>query len=62
MSYFPENQPLTVTALPAAASAAGSILYVTDALTPVLSSTVVGGGAIKVMVWSNGTAWKVLGI
>lgn len=47
-------------ALPAAAAAnAGAIQYVTDASATTIGSVVAGGGANKVMVWSNGTNWKI---
>ena len=47
-----------VASLPAS-GAAGSIAYATDALTPVFGSTVVGGGAVKVPVFYDGTNWIV---
>jgi len=51
---------VAVTNLPAAAAGnAGTIQYVTDALGPAVGVAVVGGGAVPVMVWSNGTAWKI---
>jgi len=51
---------VTVSALPtAAAGNAGSIQYVTDANATTIGSTVAGGGANKVMVWSDGAAWKI---
>lgn len=50
----------TVASLPAAAAGnAGSRAYVTDANATTIGSTVAGGGANKVLVWSNGTAWKI---
>jgi len=50
----------TVSQLPAAAAGnAGTISYVTDANATTIGSTVAGGGANKVLVWSNGTAWKI---
>lgn len=42
-----------------AAGTAGRRAYVTNALTPVALSTVVGGGAITVPVFDNGTNWIV---
>jgi hypothetical protein len=53
--------PLTVVgSLPScAAGTKGAIYMVTDALTPVALSTVVGGGAINVLVVCNGTNWIV---
>lgn len=50
----------TVAALPAAATdEAGARRYVTDALGPTFGATVVGGGAVGVPVYSDGTNWKV---
>lgn len=50
----------TVATLPSAVgTGAGARSFVTDALTPVFGSTVVGGGAVKVPVYSDGTNWKV---
>lgn len=55
-----QNTGVTVATLPAAAAGnAGSMAYVTDASATTIGSTVAGGGANKVMVWSNGTAWKI---
>lgn len=51
-----------VGSLPAAASSTGVVAYVTDADTPVLGATVVGGAAAKAMVWSNGANWTVTGV
>ena len=52
--------PVTVANLPAAATAgAGARGFVTDALMPVYGSTVTGGGAVKVPVYSDGTNWIV---
>ena len=50
----------TVASLPAAAAGnAGTISYVTDSNSTTIGATVAGGGANKVLVWSNGTAWKI---
>lgn len=55
-----QHSAATVAALPAAAAGnAGSIQYVTDANATTIGSTVAGGGANKVMVWSDGTNWKI---
>jgi len=55
-----QHSGVAVSALPAAAAGnAGSIQYVTDANATTIGSTVAGGGANKVMVWSDGTAWKI---
>jgi hypothetical protein len=48
----------TVATLPAAGTA-GRRAYVTNALTPVSLSAVVGGGAVTVPVFDNGTTWIV---
>jgi L-rhamnose isomerase len=48
----------TVATLPAAGTA-GRRAYVTNALTPVTLSAVVGGGAVTVPVFDNGTTWIV---
>jgi hypothetical protein len=50
----------TVATLPSAATAgAGARSFVTDASGPTFGSTVAGGGAVKVPVYSDGTNWKV---
>lgn len=50
----------TVATLPSAAtSGAGARSFVSDALTTVFAATVVGGGANKVPVYSDGTNWKI---
>lgn len=48
----------TVATLPAAGTA-GRRAYVTNALTPVVLSAVVGGGAVTVPVFDNGSIWIV---
>ena len=35
----------------------GDICYVTDALSPTYNTTIIGGGAIKTLVFYNGTNW-----
>jgi hypothetical protein len=53
----------TVATLPAAATVgAYSIAAVSDADTPVVGSTVTGGGSAKALVCSNGTAWLVIAV
>lgn len=48
---------------PAAATAgAGSFGYISDSTTIVSGATVTGGGANKIIMWSDGTNWKVMGI
>lgn len=48
----------TVATLPAAGTA-GRRAFVSNALTPVALSAVVGGGAVTVPVYDNGTSWIV---
>lgn len=48
----------TVATLPAAGTA-GRRAFVSNALTPVALSAVVGGGAITVPVFDNGSSWIV---
>lgn len=45
----------TVGTLPA--GTVGDMAYVTDALAPTYNATVVGGGAVRVLVFYNGTNW-----
>lgn len=49
----------TVATLPAAASNAYLRGFVSDATATTFNSTVAGGGANKVPVWSDGTNWKI---
>ena len=50
----------TVSTLPSAVtSGAGTLAFVSDASGPTFGSAVVGGGAVKVPVYSDGTNWKV---
>jgi len=50
----------TVATLPSAVtSGKGARSFVTDALLPTFGSTVAGGGAVAVPVYSDGTNWKV---
>ena len=57
---IPPTTSYTVATLPSAAtSGAGARSFVTDALGPTFGSTVVGAGAVKVPVYSDGTVWKV---
>lgn len=56
-----QHSGVAVSALPAAAAGnAGSIQYVTDANATTISSVVAGGGANKVLVWSDGANWKIM--
>jgi len=50
----------TVATLPSAStSGVGARSFVTNALAPTFGATVVGGGAVAVPVYSDGTNWKV---
>ena len=55
------QQTRTVSALPTVGGGAvvGMRLFVTDALSPTFGATVVGGGAVPVPVYYDGTSWKV---
>jgi hypothetical protein len=54
------ESPYTVATLPSAVtSGLGARAFVSDALTPAFGATVVGGGAVAVPVYSDGTNWKV---
>jgi len=48
----------TVATLPTAGTS-GRKAFVSNALTPVFASAVVGGGAVTVPVYDNGTTWIV---
>lgn len=50
---------LTVATLPATANI-GTRKHVSDALTPVRDAIVVGGGAVGVSVYFDGTNWRVV--
>lgn len=54
------HKAYTVATLPAAGSFTGAIAYVTDANATTRLSTVAGGGANKVIVFSDGTNWLIL--
>lgn len=50
----------TVATLPTCNSgAAGRIAFVTDALTPAALATLIGGGAVPVLAFCNGSTWVV---
>lgn len=50
----------TVATLPSAVDyGVGTRTFVSDALAPVFAATVVGGGAVTVPVYSDGTNWRV---
>jgi hypothetical protein len=57
---IPPTTPYIVADLPsAAASGLGARAFVSDASAPTFGSTVAGGGAVAVPVYSDGTNWKV---
>jgi hypothetical protein len=59
-TIIPALTNYTVATLPSAVtSGKGSRSFVTDALLPTFGSTVAGGGAVAVPVYSDGTNWKV---
>jgi len=50
----------TFAALPTAPTA-GMLAHVSDSTVAAWGGVVAGGGTNKVLVWYNGTAWKVIG-
>ena len=57
---IPATTNYTVATLPSAsASGSGARAFVSNALAPTVGATVVGGGAVAVPVYSDGTNWKV---
>lgn len=59
-SGYVATPPLTVSTLPAAATAgAGARAFVTDANSTTFNAAAVGGGTNRVPVWSNGSGWFV---
>ncbi len=59
-SSYIKVSAVAVASLPSAATAgAGARAMVTDATASTFASTVAGGGAITVPVYSDGTNWKV---
>jgi hypothetical protein len=59
-TIIPALTNYTVATLPSAVtSGLGARSFVTDALAPTFGATVVGGGAVAVPVYSDGTNWKV---
>jgi hypothetical protein len=57
---IPPTTVYTVATLPSAAtSGAGARAFVSDANATTFASTVAGGGANKVPVYSDGTNWKI---
>jgi hypothetical protein len=59
-TVIPPTTVYTVATLPSAAtSGAGARSFVSDAASPTFGATVVGGGAVTVPVYSDGTNWKV---
>ena len=58
--YIPALTVYTVLTLPSAATVGvGARAFVSDATLTVFASTVAGGGANKVPVYSDGTNWKI---
>ena len=55
-----QRAALTFATLPAVASWPGADAYITDCNTSTVGAVAAGGGAIKALVWSDGTNWKVL--
>ena len=49
----------TVSTLPTASGKSGARAFVTDATATTFASVVVGGGAYKVPVYSDGTNWLI---
>lgn len=59
-AYWINVGAVTVSALPSASTAgAGARAFVTDATATTFASTVAGGGANSVPVYSDGTNWKI---
>ena len=59
-TIIPALTNYTVATLPSAVtSGKGARSFVTDALLPTFGSTVAGGGAVAIPVYSDGTNWKV---
>ncbi len=57
---IPATTNYLVANLPSASvSGAGARAFVSNALAPTFGATVVGGGAVAVPVYSDGTNWKV---
>lgn len=56
----PQSPVTTVSSLPSCTSGLrGASYFVTDSLGPVALATVVGGGAVGLLVVCNGTSWIV---
>ena len=63
IAAWSENQtisPRTFATLPAL-PVAGSISFITDGSVTAWGANAAGGGATPMLIWHNGTAWKVLG-
>jgi hypothetical protein len=59
-TFQPALTNYTVATLPSAStSGKGARSFVTDASAPTFGATVVGGGAVAIPVYSDGTNWKV---
>ena len=61
ITFYPAAVPIyTVATVPSASAAGvGAKSFVSDASAPSFGATVVGGGAVNVPVYSDGTNWKV---
>lgn len=60
LTQLATTTPSLVADLPSAAdSGLGSRLFVSDATGPTFGSVVVGGGAVAVPIYSDGTNWRV---
>jgi hypothetical protein len=54
------NEAVTFANLPAAPTL-GMIRVVSDGTATIVGSAANGGGSAKVLVWYNGTAWRIIG-
>jgi hypothetical protein len=61
-SYAKYLGAFVASALPSAAANLGALALVTDGTNIVWGTTVTGSGTAKVLAWSNGTNWTVVGI
>ena len=60
LSQLASTTNFLVADLPSASeSGSGARAFVSNALGPAFGATVVGGGSVKVPVYSDGTNWKV---
>ena len=54
------NAAVTFASLPASPTL-GMVRVVSDATQTIVGKVANGGGSAKVMVWYNGTAWRIIG-